>query len=144
MGFRQINVSQPTVVTCVLNLSKQASSAADLKNQLVDMGKSSSDEIRVFAQEIFARVERITTWPNLYLQQEKEAAMLARKQKTCTLLEADDVDNNVGEGSSSMPSQTRKEDTRKKIFRRRVETHEDEVVRNVDGERHVRSKLFLI
>lgn len=53
--------------------------------------------------------------------------MLARKQKTYSLLEADDEDENiVGVESNSVPSQTRKEDTRTKKFRKRVETHEDE------------------
>lgn len=53
--------------------------------------------------------------------------MLARKQKTYTLLEVDDEDENtIGVGSSSISSQTRKEDTRIKKFRKRTETHGDE------------------
>ncbi|XP_009630268.1 pre-mRNA-splicing factor ATP-dependent RNA helicase DEAH1 isoform X2 [Nicotiana tomentosiformis] len=144
-----LGYSQPTVVTYVLTLSKKASSPSDLTNQLVDMGMSSSGETRVFAQEIFSRVERKTTGPNLYLQQEREAAKLVRKQKTYTLLEADDDDdNNVGGESNSVSSQTRKEDTHQKKFRRRVETHEDEdeddeVVRNVGDERRVRRRTSL-
>ncbi|KAH0704603.1 putative pre-mRNA-splicing factor ATP-dependent RNA helicase DHX16 isoform X1 [Solanum tuberosum] len=140
-----LGYSQSTVVSYVLNLAKKASSAANLTNQLVDdMGMSSSSETRVFAQEIFERVERKTTGPNLYLQQEREAAMLARKQKTYSLLEADDEDENiVGVESNSVPSQTRKEDTRTKKFRKRVETHEDEddeVVRDEEDDRRVRRR----
>ncbi|KAL3374880.1 hypothetical protein AABB24_006393 [Solanum stoloniferum] len=70
--------------------------------------------------------------------------MLARKQKTYSLLEADDEDENiVGVESNSVPSQTRKEDTRTKKFRKRVETHEDEddeVVRDEDDDRRVRRR----
>ncbi|XP_059303682.1 pre-mRNA-splicing factor ATP-dependent RNA helicase DEAH1-like isoform X1 [Lycium ferocissimum] len=139
-----LGYSQSTVVSYVLNLAKKASSAANLTTQLVDdMGMSSSNETRVFAQEIFSRVERKTTGPNLYLQQEREAAMLARKQKTYTLLEADDDDENIGVEINSVPSQTRKEDSRKKKFRRRVETHgdeDDEVVRDEEDERRVRRR----
>ncbi|XP_060204988.1 pre-mRNA-splicing factor ATP-dependent RNA helicase DEAH1-like isoform X1 [Lycium barbarum] len=140
-----LGYSQSTVVSYVLNLAKKASSAANLTTQLVDdMGMSSSNETRVFAQEIFSRVERKTTGPNLYLQQEREAAMLARKQKTYTLLEADDDDENIGGVEiNSVPSQTRKEDSRKKKFRRRVETHgdeDDEVVRDEEDERRVRRR----
>lgn len=52
---------------------------------------------------------------------------MARKQKTYTLLEVDEEDDNiVGVESNSVPSQIRKEDTRKKKFRKRVETHRDE------------------
>ncbi|XP_055804870.1 pre-mRNA-splicing factor ATP-dependent RNA helicase DEAH1-like isoform X3 [Solanum dulcamara] len=108
------------------------------------MGMSSSSVTTVFAQEIFSRVERKTTGTNLYLQQEREATMLARKQKTYTLLEADDDDDNIaGVESNSVPSQNRKDDTRKKKFRRRVETHgeeDDEVVRDEERERRVRRR----
>ncbi|KAL3343125.1 hypothetical protein AABB24_026940 [Solanum stoloniferum] len=140
-----LGYSQSTVVSYVLNLAKKASSAVNLTNQLVDdMGMSSSSETRVFAQEIFERVERKPTGPNLYLQQEREAAMLARKQKTYSLLEADDEDDNiVGVESNSVPSQTRKEDTRTKKFRKRVETHEDEddeVARDEEDDRRVRRR----
>ncbi|TMW96283.1 hypothetical protein EJD97_007631 [Solanum chilense] len=140
-----LGYSQSTVVSYVLNLAKKASSAANLTSQLVDdMGMSSSSETRVFAQEIFERVERKKTGPNLYLQQEREAAMLARKQKTYSLLEADDEDDNiVGVESNSVPSQTRKEDTRIKKFRKRVETHgdeDDEVVKDEEDDRRVRRR----
>ncbi|KAK4710268.1 hypothetical protein R3W88_004781 [Solanum pinnatisectum] len=60
-----LGYSQSSVVSYVLNLAKKASSAANLSNQLVDdMGMSSSSETIVFAQEIFARVERKTTGTN--------------------------------------------------------------------------------
>ncbi|CAN4088391.1 unnamed protein product [Withania somnifera] len=123
-----LGYSQSTVVSYVLNLAKKASSASNLTNQLIDdMGMSSSSETRVFAQELFAKVEHKTTGPNLYVQQEREAAMLARKQKMYTLLEADDEDDNIAAvASNSVPSQTRKEDTHKKKFRRRIEIDGDE------------------
>ncbi|CAN4086275.1 unnamed protein product [Withania somnifera] len=123
-----LGYSQSTVVSYVLNLAKKASSASNLTNQLIDeMHMSSSSETRVFAQEIFAKVEHKTSGPNLYLQQEREAATLARKQKTYTLLEADDEDDNIaGVGSNSVQSQNWKEDIRKKKFRRRIEIHGDE------------------
>lgn len=140
-----LGYSQSTVVSYVLNLAKKASSASYLTNQLIDdMGMSSTSETRVFAQEIFAKVEHKTTGTNLYLRQEREAAMLARKQKTYTLLEADDEDDTIaGVESNSVPSQTRKEDTRKKKFRRRVEIHgdeDDEIVNDEEIERRVRRR----
>lgn len=85
-----LGYSQSTVVSYVLNLgtsfsyilinnccgnivhninfhaAKKASSAANLTSQLVDdMGMSSSSETRVFAQEIFERVEQKKTGPNV-------------------------------------------------------------------------------
>lgn len=66
----------------------------------------------------------------LYQRQEREAAMLARKQRTYTLVEADDEDDDaggsVGNHSVSMPTQSRKEDKLGKKFRKRAEPQEDE------------------
>ncbi|KAK6128155.1 hypothetical protein DH2020_038108 [Rehmannia glutinosa] len=101
--------------------AKKASSPSEIVTQLVDLGISSSAETLVFAKEIFARVEHKTSGPNLYQQQEKEAAMLARKQRTFKLLEADDEDDDVGP-VAPLP---KKEETRSKKFRKRSETQDD-------------------
>ncbi|OIT26787.1 pre-mrna-splicing factor atp-dependent rna helicase deah1 [Nicotiana attenuata] len=81
----------------IISASKRCSSPEDLANQFVDTGMlPSCDETSVsqFAHEIFARVERKNR-TNVYVQREREAALLAKKQKTYTLLEADEDDNNV-------------------------------------------------
>ncbi|KAL2254083.1 UNVERIFIED_CONTAM: Pre-mRNA-splicing factor ATP-dependent RNA helicase DEAH1 [Sesamum indicum] len=134
-----LGYSQPTVVQYVITLSKKASSHSEIVNQLVDLGIPSSAETFVFAKEIFARVEHKTSGPNLYQQQEREAAILARKQKTYKILEADD-------GSDDMVpvvSLTKKEETRSKKFRKRSETEDDideEVVKKGAQERRVKSR----
>ncbi|KAL0421967.1 UNVERIFIED_CONTAM: Pre-splicing factor ATP-dependent RNA helicase DEAH1 [Sesamum latifolium] len=134
-----LGYSQPTVVQYVITLSKKASSPSEIVNQLVDLGIPSSAETLVFAKEIFARVEHRTSGPNLYQQQEREAAILARKQKTYKILEADD------EGDDMVPvvSLTKKEETRSKKFRKRSETQDDiddEVVKKGAQERRVKSR----
>ncbi|XP_073049429.1 pre-mRNA-splicing factor ATP-dependent RNA helicase DEAH1-like isoform X1 [Primulina eburnea] len=123
-----LGYSQPTVVQYVITLSKKASSPSEIVNQLADLGLSCSSEISLFAKEIFARVERKTSGPNLYQQREVQAAMLARKQKTYKLLEADDEEEDM----VPVASLPKKEDTRRKKFRKRSELHDDtddEVVR---------------
>ncbi|KAL0335570.1 UNVERIFIED_CONTAM: Pre-splicing factor ATP-dependent RNA helicase DEAH1 [Sesamum radiatum] len=134
-----LGYSQPTVVQYVITLSKKASSPPEIVNQLVDLGIPSSTETFVFAKEIFARVEHKTSGPNLYQQQEREAAILARKQKTYKILEADD------EGDDMVPvvSLTKKEEARSKKFRKRSETQDDiddEVVKKGAEERRVKSR----
>ncbi|KAL2455642.1 helicase domain-containing protein [Forsythia ovata] len=103
------------------NAAKKASSPSEIVNQLIDLGVSSSDQTRLFAQEIFTRVEHKTSGPNLYQRQEKEMAMLVRKQKTYTLLE----DDNDDEDAVSVASQPKKEDARNKKFRKRSEAQSD-------------------
>lgn len=71
-----------------------------------------------------------------YQKQEREAALLARKQKTYALLDADDDDDdskhNVGQGgidngsSSIATSETGKGASRNKRFRKKSGSHEDE------------------
>jgi len=61
--------------------AKQATSPADLVGKVVEFGISSMDT-RAFAKEIFSRVPRKSSGLNQYKKQEREAAMLARKQKT--------------------------------------------------------------
>ncbi|KAL8456409.1 hypothetical protein ACS0TY_034569 [Phlomoides rotata] len=134
-----LGYSQPTIVQFVITLSKKASSPTEIVNQLTNLGVSSSAETVVFAKEIFARVERKASGPNLYQQQEREAAMLARKQRTYTILEEDDdADDNVPVAPSP-----KKEETRRKKFRKRSETHDDiddEVVMSEGKERRVKSR----
>ncbi|XP_073059573.1 pre-mRNA-splicing factor ATP-dependent RNA helicase DEAH1-like isoform X2 [Primulina eburnea] len=120
-----LGYSQPTVVQYVITLSKKASSPSEIVNLLADLGLSSHSEISLFAKEIFARVGRKTSGPNLYQQRGVEAA---RKQKTYKLLEADDEDEDM----VPVASLPKKEDTRRKKFRKRSELHDDtddEVVR---------------
>ncbi|KAG8388743.1 hypothetical protein BUALT_Bualt02G0157000 [Buddleja alternifolia] len=116
-----LGYSQPTVVQYVITLSKKASSPSEIVNQLVELGISSSSETLGFAKEIFSRVERKTSGPNLYRQQEREAAMLARKQQTYKILDADDEDD---ETVPVVPL-PKKEETRSKKFRKRSETQDD-------------------
>lgn len=61
----------------------------------------------------------------LYQQQEAEAAMLLKKQKTFSLLEADhNEDEGNGEKQSALES--RKFDKRQKRFRKKTEQSEDD------------------
>ncbi|KAF8378773.1 hypothetical protein HHK36_030122 [Tetracentron sinense] len=124
-----LGYSQPTVVQYVIGLSKQASSPAEVVGKLVEFGLSSSNETSVFAEEIFARVPRRATGLNVSLKQEKEAAMLVRKQKSYALLDADDEDDGVG-GDQLNPiastSQSKKVEARQKHFRKKIENQDDE------------------
>ncbi|XP_057791876.1 pre-mRNA-splicing factor ATP-dependent RNA helicase DEAH1 isoform X2 [Salvia miltiorrhiza] len=136
-----LGYSQPTVVQYVITLSKKASSPSEIVNQLVGLGISSSAETVGFAKEIFARVEHKTSGPNQYQQKEREAAMLARKQKTYTLLEDDDDDDD----SVHVSPPPKKEEIRKKKFRKRSEPQDDiddddEVVPHGGKERQVRRR----
>lgn len=67
----------------------------------------------------------------LYQRQEREAAILARKQKTYALLDDDedgdgDVSGTVGSNAAPVSSQTRREEGHGKRFRRRAGTDADE------------------
>ncbi|KAG6687002.1 hypothetical protein I3842_11G049200 [Carya illinoinensis] len=128
-----LGYSQPTLVQYVIGLSKQAVSPADVLVKLVEFGLSSSSETRAFSEEIFARVPRKSSGVNLYQKQEREAAMLAKQQKSYAILDADDEDddNDVGgnvdhKSSTAAAPETRKVDTRRKRFRKRIESQEDE------------------
>ncbi|GFQ04335.1 putative pre-mRNA-splicing factor ATP-dependent RNA helicase dhx16 [Phtheirospermum japonicum] len=134
-----LGFSQPTIVQFVITLSKKASSPSEIVKQLTELGIASSSETFTFAKEIFARVEHKASGPNLYQQQEREAAMLARKQKTFKLLEADDEDDDM----VPVAPLPKKEKTRSKKFRKRSEIQDDmddEVVKNGGKERRVRSR----
>ncbi|KZV21698.1 hypothetical protein F511_02856 [Dorcoceras hygrometricum] len=136
-----LGYSQPTVVQYVITLSKKASSPSEIVNQLADLGLSSSAEISLFAKDIFARVERKTSGPNLYQQREVEAAALARKQKTYKLLEIDDDEDDM----VPVDSLPKKEDTRSKKFRKRSELQDDTddeayVVKKGSQDRKVRKR----
>ncbi|XP_027123535.1 pre-mRNA-splicing factor ATP-dependent RNA helicase DEAH1 [Coffea arabica] len=144
-----LGYSQPTVVQYVISITKKASSPAEVVNTLVELGLSSSRETQAFAQQVFARVEHKASGPNLYQQREREAAMLVRKQRAYTLIEADDEEDDAGGSvdnkSASMATQSRKEDNRNKKFRKRAEPQEDdegddEEVGNGKEERSVRRR----
>ncbi|KAK9226291.1 hypothetical protein WN943_011338 [Citrus x changshan-huyou] len=80
---------------------------------------SSSTKTREFAQEIFARIPRKEPGSNLYQKQETDAALLVKKQKTYTILDAahDDADDDVIRITAS---------TNKKRFRKRIGSEEEE------------------
>ncbi|GFP94088.1 hypothetical protein PHJA_001553200 [Phtheirospermum japonicum] len=69
----------------------------------------------MFAKETLARVSIRIQGRMLYQQQEREATMLARKQKTFKLLEADDEDDDM----IPVVPLPKKEKTRSKKFRKR-------------------------
>ncbi|KAJ4713153.1 ATP-dependent RNA helicase [Melia azedarach] len=124
-----LGYSQPTVVQYVIGLSKQAMSAADVQTKLEEFGFSASTETRTFAQEIFARVPRKTSGLNLYQKQEREAALLVKKQKNYTILDADDDgddDGATGIDERPVASESRKTSTHKKRFRKKIESEEDD------------------
>ncbi|CAK7323257.1 unnamed protein product [Dovyalis caffra] len=124
-----LGYSQPTVVQYIIGISKAASSSADVFSQLEAFGLPSSTETHSFAQEIFAKVPRKASGGlNLYQKQEREAAVLARKQKTYQLLDADDEeggDDGAG-GIDKKSSIASASDRHKKRFRKKIESEEDE------------------
>ncbi|RDY02732.1 putative pre-mRNA-splicing factor ATP-dependent RNA helicase DEAH6, partial [Mucuna pruriens] len=134
-----LGYSQPTVVLYMIGLSKQATSPADLVGKLVELGISSTDS-RAFAEEIFSRVPRKSSGVNQYQKQEREAAMLAMKQKTYTILKADDNSDDDYEDKSSVTtaSSSRKHDNHKKRFRKKTE-----VIPTKERERHVKRRTSL-
>nr|POE90861.1 putative pre-mrna-splicing factor atp-dependent rna helicase deah6 [Quercus suber] len=116
-----LGYSQPTLVQYVIALAKQATSTGDLVNKLsVECGSlaSSTDTLHGFAEEIFTRVPRKAAAKNdssvtLYQKREKEAAMLARKQKTYAVLDAGD-----GEEDNVVVHH-------RKRFRKKIESDDD-------------------
>ncbi|KAI9157058.1 hypothetical protein LWI28_016246 [Acer negundo] len=128
-----LGYSQPTVVQYVIGLTKQAVSVADVLGKLEEFGFPSSTETRLFSQEIFARVPRKSSGVNLYQQQEREAAMLVRKQKSYTILDADDdADENdravkVDDRSYvAAAPESRKVGRHKKRFRKKTGSEDDD------------------
>ncbi|XP_065851591.1 pre-mRNA-splicing factor ATP-dependent RNA helicase DEAH1-like [Euphorbia lathyris] len=146
-----LGYSQATVVQYVIGLSKQADSPADVLTKLAEFGFSSSTETRSFAQELFSRVPRKQTGLNLYQKQEREAAMLARKQKSYAILDADDADDddNIGSASNrksfdSADSEPRRSSAHQKRFRKKTEFEEDgdnEVVSQALEKRRVKQRI---
>ncbi|KAL8139986.1 hypothetical protein V2J09_006007 [Rumex salicifolius] len=146
--YSLLGYSQPTVVQYMIGLAKKASSPADVIGNLTEFGFSSSGETRAFAEEIFNRVPRASSSVNKYQIQEREAAMLAKKQKTYQLLDADDDDEEEEEDtpkpSTITSAELRKGDLHKKRFRKKQDNQDDEqddkVVVNREESRRVRQK----
>ncbi|KAI4343938.1 hypothetical protein L6164_011226 [Bauhinia variegata] len=140
-----LGYSQPVVVQYIIGLAKQAASPADMVGKLSEVGLSSTGATHAFAEEIFARVPRKESGLNLYQKQEREAAMLVRKQKTYTILDADD-DEDVGrddKASIMAASVSRKPESGKKRFRRKTEIEDDEddeVIEREEKGRHVKPR----
>lgn len=138
-----LGYSQPTVVQYLIGLSKQAASPADLAGKLVEFGISLTDT-RAFAEEIFSRVPRKLAGLNQYQKQEREAAMLARKQKTYTILKADDSsDDDCVDKYSITTTSSRKPDNQKKHFRKKTEVQDDqddEVILRKERDRQVKRR----
>ncbi|KVI06410.1 DNA/RNA helicase, ATP-dependent, DEAH-box type, conserved site-containing protein [Cynara cardunculus var. scolymus] len=129
LGYSQPTLVQYVISLCKLSSTKKASSPSDIHSNLKDMGVSSSNETRAFAEEIFLNQYFHCSFLLLlpYRQQEEEAAMLAKKQRTYKLLEADDDDeNDERNGSISVAPQSKKADKRAKRFRKKTENQEDE------------------
>ncbi|KAM7269789.1 hypothetical protein ACFE04_025286 [Oxalis oulophora] len=122
-----LGYSTAPVVKYVIGLSKQASSPADVLSKLHEVGLSSTSETRVFAEDIFLRIPRKSSSLSAYQRQEREAAMLARKQKTYTLLIDDnDGDNNDSSVKALASEVPKKVDTHKKRFRKKIESQDND------------------
>ncbi|KAL5752131.1 hypothetical protein ACOSQ2_022638 [Xanthoceras sorbifolium] len=146
-----LGYSQPTVVQYIIGMTKQAVSATDVFGKLEEFGFPSSTETHLFSQEIFARVPRKASGVNLYQQREREAAMLVRKQKSYTILDADDDANEI-DGAVSVDDksyvaaapESRKVRTHKKRFRKKMGSEEDddddEEIARVEEERSTKRR----
>ncbi|GAB2270078.1 Pre-mRNA-splicing factor ATP-dependent RNA helicase DEAH1 [Dionaea muscipula] len=123
-----LGYSQTTVVQYIMKLTEKASSPAEVVGKLVEYGLKSSSETTEFAQEIFARIPRKKSGVNLYQKHEKEAAMLARKQRTYQLLDADNDDVAVADNNPSVSaaSGTKKAGSHKKRFRKKSENQDED------------------
>lgn len=63
----------------------------------------------------------------LYQKQERDAAILVRKQKTYAILDADDEDDDDGDAPNSKSSiETTKVVSHKKRFRKKTEDHDED------------------
>ena len=76
-----LGYSHPIVVQYVVGLAKQASSPADVVGKLLEFGFSASIDTHSFAEMIFSILLHKSSGLNVYQKQEREAAMLVRKQK---------------------------------------------------------------
>ncbi|KAH1264470.1 Pre-mRNA-splicing factor ATP-dependent RNA helicase DEAH1 [Glycine max] len=130
-----LGYSQPTLVRYMIGLSHQASSPAHLVDKLVEFRIPSSSDTRAFAEEIFSRVPRVPSSLNQYQKQEREAAILARKQKTYTILKADDNSDHA------YAYKSRKPDNRSKRFRKKSEVHDDEGIARKERGRQVKRRI---
>ncbi|CAA7026587.1 unnamed protein product [Microthlaspi erraticum] len=138
-----LGYSQAAVVNYLIAMAKKSKSPTQLVGELVDYGFTSSGETRSFAEEIFARVPRKAAAVNLYQQHEAEAAMLARKQQTYALLDADDDEDEPVVEKRSTASESRKSDKGKKRFRKKSgqSDNSDEEVTVREDSRHVKRKV---
>ncbi|XP_065629546.1 pre-mRNA-splicing factor ATP-dependent RNA helicase DEAH1 [Quercus suber] len=96
-----LGYSQPTLVQYIIGLAKKATSPADVVNNLVECGLSLSSDTRAFAEEIFTRVPRKSSGVNLY--------------HVFFFL-----------SSIAAAPETRKADTNRKRFRKKIESQDDE------------------
>ncbi|XP_044476789.1 pre-mRNA-splicing factor ATP-dependent RNA helicase DEAH1-like [Mangifera indica] len=134
-----LGYSQPTIVQYIIGLAKQATSPDDFQAKLeeeCDFPKS-GDTTQRFAREVFRKVPRRASGLNLYQKQEREAALLARKQKSYTILDADDDVATVNVDES------KKVGSHKKKFRKRTGSEEDdrdEGIAHVEEKRQVKKR----
>ncbi|XP_031258562.1 pre-mRNA-splicing factor ATP-dependent RNA helicase DEAH1 isoform X3 [Pistacia vera] len=131
-----LGYSQPTIVQYIIGLSKQATSPDDLRAKLeeeCDFPKSGDTTLR-FAQEVFHKVPRKASGLNLYQKQEREAALLVRKQKSYMILDADD------DGDTVNVDESRKVGSHKKRFRKKTGIEEDD---GDEGIAHVEEKRLV-
>ncbi|XVF08987.1 hypothetical protein REPUB_Repub07fG0051400 [Reevesia pubescens] len=114
-----LGYSQPTLVEYAIGLAKQAASPAVVLGKLEEYGLPSSNDVRLFAQEI------------LDADDEEDDA---------------DVSSSVHHQSSSelaRASETRKEDKHKKRFRKKIESEndeDDEEITHAEEERRVKRR----
>ncbi|WOL07745.1 pre-mRNA-splicing factor ATP-dependent RNA helicase DEAH1 isoform X2 [Canna indica] len=135
--------SKSVVVQYVIRLAKESPSPAELVLKLLDFGFSSSSETRSFAEEIYAKVPHKQTGASNYQKTEKEAAQLARKQRSYKLLDADDEDIDTNTSTSHVSSRTEKVCSHQKRFRKKTEIddgEDDEAIIHEVNDRHVRSR----
>ncbi|KAL5723084.1 RNA helicase [Ranunculus cassubicifolius] len=136
-----LGYSHSALVPFVIRLAKEGSSPADLVGKLVEYGLPSSAETRSFAQEVFAKVPRKSAGLSNYQKEEKEAAMIARKQMSYKMLDADDDEDDI---ERRQVPQEKKEDSRKRHFRKKEENQDDEddeVTAPVEQQRRVRRRV---
>lgn len=94
-----VGYSESVTVQYVIGVSKKAKSPADIFDSLRDDFKGCDDAaLHAFALELFEKFGTKKVGENVYMQREREAVMLAKKQGMYTLLESDDDndDDDVG------------------------------------------------
>ncbi|XP_078430024.1 pre-mRNA-splicing factor ATP-dependent RNA helicase DEAH1-like [Wolffia australiana] len=133
--------SEPVVVNYVIRISKEASSPGEIVRKLVEYGSPSSAETRSFAEKIFLKVPHRQTGLSDYQKQEKEAASLAKKQRSYKLLDAEDEDSETV--ATKVTSRPEKPDSQRKQFRKRseaVDIEDNEVNTKAECARQVRRR----